>query len=137
MGTRSSTVFFTPDGQVICVMYRSADGKLTEHGADLREWAGSRKICAGIGDRDIKERNWNGMGDLAADCIAHFREKLGLEVYVCTPRHLQFMTYRLSAPRPTIQEPALIQLQVNQGDRIIYSGLMSEFDPIALSRRQE
>lgn len=79
MGTRSLTVFIEPsykdDEHEIAVMYRQFDGYISEHGHELAQFLAGRLVVNGIGPDDM--RNFNGMGCLAAQVVAHFKTEVG------------------------------------------------------------
>jgi hypothetical protein len=74
MGTRALT--FVYDGEKPIVnLYRQYDGYPTGHGAELAEFLNGFKIVNGIGAE--KTRIANGMGCLAAQVVAHFKDSVG------------------------------------------------------------
>ena len=79
MGTRSLTVFTesTSKGdREIVVMYRQMDGYLKGHGIELASFLSPYVIVNGFASGDNR-RIANGMGCLAAQTIAHFKEGVG------------------------------------------------------------
>lgn len=88
MGTRSLTCFIeTYEGKnkigkpitkknKIVTMYRQMDGYPEGHGLDLAEFLAGGKMVNGIG-MDDNGLVFNGMGCLAAQCIAHFKKGAG------------------------------------------------------------
>lgn len=76
MGTRSLTYVYTEDGQPIVCMYRQFDGYVAGHGVDLSEFVNSGKLVNGI-PMGSNEVLFNGMGDLAAQMVAHFKKDVG------------------------------------------------------------
>ena len=86
MGTRSLTFVYdsykTPKGKVvnepIINFYRQYDGYPTGHGAELAEFlSGGRMVNGLIYTETAKEVVFNGMGDLAAQLVAHFKQEAG------------------------------------------------------------
>lgn len=86
MGTRSLTYVYdsykTQKGSVvnepIINMYRQFDGYPTGHGAELAEFlTGGRMVNGLIHTKTVKELVFNGMGDLAAQLVAHFKQEPG------------------------------------------------------------
>ena len=78
MGTRSLT--FVYDGETpIINMYRQYDGYPTGHGAELAEFLAQFDMVSGIPvGKDVKPRKMaNGMGCLAAQLVANFKEEAG------------------------------------------------------------
>ena len=83
MGTRSLTVF-VEDGKEFAVMYRQMDGYPNGgHGQELAEFLAGRKIVNGISMAD-GPRIANGMGCLAAQVVAHFKDEPG-SIYLMAP----------------------------------------------------
>lgn len=82
MGTRSLTFVYTDhyEGETpvpIVNMYRQFDGYPSGHGAELAEFLNSfNAIVNGI-PFDEKRKVANGMGCLAAQMIAHFKDGVG------------------------------------------------------------
>jgi hypothetical protein len=74
MGTRSLTYVYDGDTPIVC-MYRQFDGYPTGHGAELAEFLSEGKIVNGLGSDNGKV--FNGMGCLAAQMIAHFKQTPG------------------------------------------------------------
>jgi hypothetical protein len=86
MGTRSLTFVYesykTEKGLVvnepIINMYRQYDGYPTGHGAELAEFlSGGRLVNGLIHTETAKELVFNGMGCLAAQLVAHFKQEAG------------------------------------------------------------
>lgn len=76
MGTRSLTYVYTEGGQPIVCMYRQFDGYPAGHGVDLALFLNSGKVVNGLpfGEKGVL---FNGMGDLAAQMVAHFKDGPG------------------------------------------------------------
>jgi hypothetical protein len=74
MGTRSLTYVYDGETPIVC-MYRQFDGYPTGHGAELAGFLSEGKIVNGLGSDDGKV--FNGMGCLAAQMIAHFKQTPG------------------------------------------------------------
>jgi len=74
MGTRSLT--FVYDGnQPLVNMYRQFDGYPSGHGIELAEFLISGKMVNGYSSKT--EKQFNGMGCLAAQMIAEFKNSVG------------------------------------------------------------
>lgn len=92
MGTRSLTYVYDgplADGDIeqqpIVCMYRQYDGYPSGHGQELAEFLGNTQITNGYG-ADQKAPAWaNGMGCLAAQVVAHFKDGVG-GVYLEAPQ---------------------------------------------------
>jgi hypothetical protein len=84
MGTRSLTTFIEPyqdkngkqKNEKIVTMYRQYDGYPSGHGIDLAEFLASGTMVNGFSPNEEK-LVFNGMGCLAAQVIAHFKEGVG------------------------------------------------------------
>ena len=75
MGTRSLT--FVYDGETpIINMYRQYDGYPTGHGAELAEFLAPFTLVNGLGI-DETRKVANGMGCLAAQLVANFKDEAG------------------------------------------------------------
>jgi hypothetical protein len=91
MGTRSQTHFIETykddKGKLVknkfCNMYRQMDGYPEGHGMELAEFLAKGKLVNGI-NVDEKELVFNGMGCLAAQVIAHFKDGAG-GIYIQRP----------------------------------------------------
>ena len=74
MGTRSLT--FVSDGDTPVVnMYRQFDGYPSGHGAELADFLDGMVVVNGYGE--VKPKIANGMGCLAAQMIANFKQTVG------------------------------------------------------------
>jgi hypothetical protein len=77
MGTRSLTFVYDGKNPVIN-MYRQFDGYPSGHGSELAEFLTPIKVINGIGSEQTKVGRFaNGMGCLAAQMIAHFKNSVG------------------------------------------------------------
>ena len=76
MGTRSLTYVYESTGAPIVCMYRQFDSYPSGHGADLAQFLNAGKIVNGLpfGEDGVL---FNGMGDLAAQMVAHFKKGPG------------------------------------------------------------
>ena len=89
MGTRSLTYIEESYGenrekkQNILCMYRQYDGYLSGHGAELAEFLQDFTVVNGYNSNTPK-RAANGMGCLAAQLIAHFKDDIG-NIYIHEP----------------------------------------------------
>ena len=87
MGTRSLTTFINTYKGInkkgedvtkkvkIVTMYRQMDGYPEGHGLQLAKFLAGGKMVNGIGLNDVLV--FNGMGCLAAQCVAHFKNGAG------------------------------------------------------------
>jgi hypothetical protein len=69
--------------QNILCMYRQYDGYLSGHGAELAEFLQDFNVVNGY-NHDTPKRSANGMGCLAAQLIAHFKDGIG-NIYIHEP----------------------------------------------------
>ena len=81
MGTRSLTFVYseTSNGEKatpIINMYRQYDGYPSGHGAELAEFLSGGRLVNGLSGMG-KERQFNGMGCLAAQMVANFKDGAG------------------------------------------------------------
>ena len=75
MGTRSLTFVYDGDKPILN-LYRQYDGYPTGHGAELAQFLAEFHITNGISSGETR-RTANGMGCLAAQVVAHFKESVG------------------------------------------------------------
>jgi hypothetical protein len=81
MSTRSLTFVYSESKRgekatPIINMYRQYDGYPSGHGVELAEFLSDGKIINGI-SAGAKGKLFNGMGDLAAQMVAHFKKGVG------------------------------------------------------------
>ena len=77
MGTRSKTVFIDNDGKPLVTMYRQMDGYYSGHGKELADFLKGKKLVNGIPYGGDTTKLFNGMGCLAAQVIAEFKDGIG------------------------------------------------------------
>ena len=75
MGTRALTFVYDGD-KPIANLYRQYDGYPTGHGAELAQFLSEFHITNGISSGETR-RTANGMGCLAAQVVAHFKDSVG------------------------------------------------------------
>jgi len=88
MGTRCLTVVEDENGNEILNMMRQMDGYPEGHGAELAEFLKDMVIVNGVSMNDTRKIA-NGMGCLAAQLVAHFKDYVG-EFYLMPPKHRGF-----------------------------------------------
>jgi hypothetical protein len=76
MGTRCLTIVYNEQGQPLVNLYRQYDGYPSGHGVELAEFLQDFNMISGIGAK-TEQRTANGMGCLAAQVVAHFKESVG------------------------------------------------------------
>jgi len=115
MGTRSLTYVYNENDNerpVVC-MYRQFDGYPSGHGAELAEFLTPMKTKE-------EGRNANGMGCLAAQMIAYFKEG-AYHIYLQFPElgqdSWQEYEYHVFADKVVVQNPT----------EVIFSGSWKEF----------
>lgn len=80
MGTRSLTFFIDPsypDEPTAC-MYRQMDGYPSSHGLELADFLKGITIVNGYTSKHAAGTHANGVGCLAAQAIAHFKNEHGI-----------------------------------------------------------
>ena len=91
MGTRSLTYVYENykneqgnkvEQPIIC-LYRQYDGYPTGHGAELADYLNGMYVVNGLGIKD-NQKVANGMGCLAAQLVAHFKDEAG-QFYLHAP----------------------------------------------------
>ena len=75
MGTRALTFVYDGDKPIVN-LYRQYDGYPTGHGAELAQFLSEFHITNGISSGETR-RTANGMGCLAAQVVAHFKDSVG------------------------------------------------------------
>ena len=88
MGTRCLTIVEDEDGNEILNMYRQMDGYPEGHGKELSEFLKDIVIVNGIKMNETRKIA-NGMGCLAAQLVAHFKDDVG-QVYLMPPKQRGF-----------------------------------------------
>jgi hypothetical protein len=133
MGTRSLTwvyeTYKDEDGSVkhepIIKLYRQYDGYVSGHGLELAEWLGQYRVVNGLGMED-GSKVANGMGCLAAQLVAHFKDGPG-QFYLHAPvmgrDHWQEYEYHIYADK------VLIERQLGN---FIFEGTWAEFNKYCL-----
>ena len=76
MGTRALTFVYDEYNKPLVNLYRQYDGYPTGHGAELAEFLSDFHITNGISPSETR-RTANGMGCLAAQVVAFFKESVG------------------------------------------------------------
>jgi len=75
METRCITRIYDEQNTEICIIYRQMDGHPDGHGRELAKFLKNKKVVDGYGPEDSV--NFNGMGCLAAQLIAHLKTGIG------------------------------------------------------------
>ena len=125
MGTRSLTRIWEnwkdDNGRnhktCVVAMYRQYDGHLFSHGKELQDFLKDMQICNGISDAQNKGKWANGMGCLAAQMVAHFKEGIG-GFYLMRKSAEQEYTYDITLKNDELW------VKVEYDEDVIYKGLM-------------
>ena len=136
MGTRSLTVFQEKDGTEIVVMYQQYDGYPTGHGQDLKDFLEPFVVVNGIKSRETRKIA-NGMGCLAAQIVAHFKDSPGgFYLYPAGTRGAD-EEYIYTVWGPASDGPVHLRVEDAYGNGVLYEGPISDFDPVAAENREE
>lgn len=122
MGTRSLTYVYSEDTPLIN-MYRQFDGYPTGHGAELAEFLSGFEIVNGYGE--VKPKLANGMGCLAAQLIANFKQSVGgFYIYAVTDNDCgQEYEYHVYENRVVVKDPTAV---IFEGDYESFAEFCSE-----------
>ena len=122
MGTRSLTYVYSEDTPLIN-MYRQYDGYPTGHGAELAEFLSGFEIVNGYGE--VKPKLANGMGCLAAQLIANFKQSVGgFYIYAVTDTDCgQEYEYHVYENRVVVKDPTAV---IFEGDYQSFAEFCSE-----------
>lgn len=120
MGTRSLTFVYEDGGKPILNMYRQYDGYLSGHGRELASFLTSFDgITNGI-PLGRRGKYANGMGCLAAQMIAHFKEDVG-GIYIYSVESTDcWQDYEYHVYEDSVR--------VVEGDKEIFEGCWEEFE---------
>ena len=83
MGTRSLTKIYNEENKTLITMYRQMDGYPSGHGVELTDFLDGFQVVNGLNSTQ-KGKIANGMGCIAAQIIAHFKDGPG-GVYIEPP----------------------------------------------------
>lgn len=125
MSTRSITKFYDEyEDEYLVTMYRHMDGYVSGHGKDLLSFLSGFKVVNGIGI-DNPDKIANGMGCLAAQAIAHFKDGPG-GVYIVSPQYgSEEYEYGVKYNKDTKQ----LEIQAKNCDEIIFDwNTLNEFE---------
>ena len=122
MGTRSLTYVYSEDTPLIN-MYRQYDGYPSGHGAELAEFLSGFEIVNGYGE--VKPKLANGMGCLAAQLIANFKQTVGgFYIYAVTDTDCgQEYEYHVYENRVVVKNPTEV---IFEGDYQSFAEFCSE-----------
>ena len=122
MGTRSLTYVYSEDTPLIN-MYRQFDGYPSGHGAELAEFLSGFEVVNGFGE--VKPKLANGMGCLAAQLIANFKQSVGgFYIYAVTDNDCgQEYEYHVYENRVVVKDPTAV---IFEGDYQSFAEFCSE-----------
>lgn len=121
MGTRSTTHIFNVEGKHLVSMYKQFDGYPTGHGQELADFLKARTIVNGFGS-ETAATHANGMGCLAAQIVAHFKDGIG-GYYITPEDDRQEYNYFV-----TIKDGKIHLKCESEYSGLLYSGLASGFN---------
>jgi hypothetical protein len=139
MGTRSLTRFILQDGDernpITCI-YRQYDGYPSGHGKQLAEFLSSGTMVNGYASSE--ERQFNGLGCLAAQFIKEFKDGTG-NIYIekpnakdCGEEYIYEVIYK--QPKGSFEKPNEDSLTMScidvWEDKTIFEGSPKEFHTI-------
>jgi hypothetical protein len=159
MGTRSLThVRETEHAEDLVCMYRQMDGYTAGHGKDLKELLSNYRMVNGFTMNDTKclkcgvDFYWhkknkvrhryqsakiaNGIGDLAAQIVCHFKQLIPQDIYMVEPTDEQSYEYFVWLEgdyygSPFTQNPDVsIMLRVVCLGKVLYYGTLEDFNPM-------
>lgn len=93
MGTRSTIKFYEGNDPLLSI-YTQYDGYISGVGHDLANFLKNIKVVNGYGPKDTIFNAANGMGCLAAQYLAKFKDSIG-NIYVTTPDDKQEYNYEV------------------------------------------
>lgn len=135
MGTRCLTIVYD-HGKPVVNLYRQFDGYPSGHGAELAEFlAQFAAITNGI-DRDQTRRTANGMGCLAAQLVAHFKQTVGgfyihsVEDVDCGQDYEYHVYEQAGQICVRVKDRGCNMFGLTQSDRndVLFDGAVSKFD---------
>lgn len=134
MGTRSLTYVYDERGTAIMCMYRQFDGYPTGHGLELANFLISKEIVNGYSLDQVQNAvQANGMGCLAAQMVAHFKNGVG-GFYLYAPNLNQEVgqEYEYHVFRNVFKDKVKVLENNKDGEKIIFSGSWQEFRDFCL-----
>lgn len=123
MGARSNTVVVNGNVKVIN-MYRQFDGYPTGHGAELANFLAPLTLVNGYSTNDEKQAN--GMGCLAAQLVANFKDGIG-GIYLEDPQGDCDNDYTYTVKGDTYNPGAGLHITVQQRGKQVFAGSPKAF----------
>ena len=125
MGTRSLT-FVYEENKPVVNMYRQFDGYPSGHGAELAEFLCSGKLVNGYSE--TKTKQFNGMGCLAAQMIANFKNTVGgFYIYPVTSTDC-WQEYEYH-----VYEDTVVVKSIDDREQVIFNGTWQAFKEFCCS----
>jgi len=122
MGTRSLTYVYDDTEPVVC-MYRQFDGYPSGHGQELAEFLFDGKLVNGI-PFGSKEKMFNGMGCLAAQMVAAFKDDTGGFYLLSTRKdHDSWQEYEYHV----YEDKVLVFSGYGKDNNVIFNGSWTDF----------
>lgn len=131
MGTRSTTKFIIDvegekETKTVCGIYRQYDGYPTGHGSDLAEFLNRGVLVNGI-RFGADKLQFNGMGCLAAQVVAHLKDGSG-GIYLRHPDdYKESYHYDVIAKYNDSNEPTGIIFKCYAYDKLLFEGTPEKF----------
>ena len=113
--------------QTLVCMYRQFDGYPSGMGSDLAEFLNGGKLVNGISLAET-ERVFNGMGCLAAQLVAHFKNGAGGYYLYPTNTKDAWQDYEYEIIQHEEDPIQLKVLEVGKGKRTLYFGEPKDFE---------
>jgi len=124
MGTRSLTIVHDESGDKIITMYRQMDGYPSGHGLELAKFLDGLIVINGISDYSLKSAN--GMGCLAAQTVAHFKDGIGNIYLYANENNQDYYWQEYEYHLYSTIENGPVRVVVFEGDNIIFQGECDE-----------
>lgn len=131
MSTRSLTRFYDEyEDELLVTMYRHSDGYVSGHGRELLDFLSGFAVVNGLG-LDKSEKIANGMGCLAAQAIAHFKDGPG-GIYIVSPQYGQ-EEYEYD-----VRYHNYIEIQVKNNGQVIFDwNNLNEFESFVIESEND
>ena len=123
MGTRALITVFNEELTPILHLYRHWDGDQECCGLELKRFLCKGKLVQGFSPEG-DENNFNGMGCMAAQLVANFKEEIG-NFYIVTGEGGSCIDYKYSI-YPSKDNK--VMLKVTAGSEVIYEGVVEDYE---------
>lgn len=132
MGTRSLTIVKDGSDSVV-TMYRQMDGYPSGHGQELADFLKPIRIVNGIPCNESDRPIANGMGCLAAQIVAHFKEGVGSIYLMKGKNHGEDYIYEVTGGE---NKPIMMTVKTSE-NRLIWRGYAADFNGKMIEAREE